>query len=78
MEVCIFEVLVRPKVGVCVPLAFSLCHGNGLFPSYVAQSGFKAKYEAIKVTRPSYFVRIPSYFEVLWYPHLYFDHKSNI
>ena len=31
-----------------------------------------------KVTRPSYFVRVPSYFEALWYPHLYFDHKSNI
>ena len=26
-----------------------------------------------KVTRPSYFVRVPSYFEALWYPHLYFD-----
>ena len=32
----------------------------------------------IKVTRPSYFVRVPSYFETLWYPHLYFDRKSNI
>ena len=32
----------------------------------------------IKVTRPSYFVRVPSYFEALWYPHLYFDLKSNI
>ena len=31
-----------------------------------------------KVIRPSYFVRVPSYFEALWYPHLYFDHKSNI
>ena len=31
-----------------------------------------------KVTRPSYFVRVPSYFEALWYPHLYFDRKSNI
>ena len=42
MAVCIFEVLARPRVGVCVPLAFCLCHGNGLFPSYVAQGGFKA------------------------------------
>ena len=42
MAVCIFEVLTRPRVGVCVPLAFCLCHGNGLFPSYVAQGGFKA------------------------------------
>ena len=32
----------------------------------------------IKVTRTSYFVRIPSYFEALWHPHLYFDCKSNI
>ena len=31
-----------------------------------------------KVIRPSYFVKVPSYFEALWYPHLYFDHKSNI
>ena len=31
-----------------------------------------------KVTRPSNFVRAQSYFEALWYPHLYFDHKSNI
>ena len=41
MAVCIFEVLARPRVGVCVPLAFCLCHGNGVFPSYVAQGGFK-------------------------------------
>ena len=32
----------------------------------------------LKVSRPSYFVRVPSYFEALWYPHLYFDRKSNI
>ena len=42
-------------------------HKHGLFhPRY------------FKVTRASYFVRVPSYFEVLWYPHLYFDLKSNI
>ena len=34
---CIFAVLARPRVGVCAPLAFCLCHGNALFPSYVAQ-----------------------------------------
>ena len=33
---------------------------------------------AFKVTRPSYFVRVSSYFDALWYPHLYFDRKSNI
>ena len=32
----------------------------------------------INVTRPSYFVAVPSYFEALWYPHLYFNRKSNI
>ena len=31
-----------------------------------------------KATRPSYFVGVPSYFEAFWYPHLYFDRKSNI
>ena len=42
-------------------------HKHGLFhPRY------------FKVTRASYFVRVPSYFEILWYPHLYFDLKSNI
>ena len=32
----------------------------------------------LKVTRPSYFVAVQSYFETLWYPHLYFNSKSNI
>ena len=31
----------------------------------------------IKVTRPSFFGGAPSYFEALWYPHLYVDRKSN-
>ena len=31
----------------------------------------------IKVTRPSFFEGVPSYFEALWYPHLYFYRKSN-
>ena len=33
---------------------------------------------SMKVTRPSYFVGVPSYFETLWYPLVYFDPKSNI
>ena len=41
VAVCIFEELARPRVGVCVPLAICLCHGNRVFPSYVAQGGFK-------------------------------------
>ena len=32
----------------------------------------------LKVTRASYFLGVPPYFEALWYPHLYFDLKSNI
>ena len=31
----------------------------------------------IKVTRPSFLGRVPSYFEALLYPHLYFYRKSN-
>ena len=33
---------------------------------------------SFKVTRPSFFGRVPSYFGALWYPHLYFYRKSNI
>ena len=32
---------------------------------------------AFKVTRPSFFEGVPSYFEALWYSHLYFYRKSN-
>ena len=31
----------------------------------------------IKVTRPSFLGGVSSYFEALWYPHLYFYRKSN-
>ena len=34
----------------------------------------------LKVTRRSFFLGgggVPSYFEALWYPHLYFYRKSN-
>ena len=31
----------------------------------------------LKVTRPSFFGGVPSYFKALWYPHLYFYRKSN-
>ena len=31
----------------------------------------------VKVTRPSFFGGVPSYFEALRYPHLYFYCKSN-
>ena len=35
------------------------------------------KHGPFKVTRPSFFGGLPSYFEALWYPHLYFYRKSN-
>ena len=31
----------------------------------------------LKVTRPTLFRGVPSYFEALWYPRLYFYRKSN-
>ena len=31
----------------------------------------------LKVTRPTFFRGVPSYFEALWYPRLYFYGKSN-
>ena len=31
----------------------------------------------LKVTRPTFFRGVPSYFEALWYPRLYFYRKSN-
>ena len=34
-------------------------------------------YDPVKVTRPSFFAGIPSYFEALWYPRFYFYPKSN-
>ena len=49
---------------------------NVYFLAYKVQQTFFVA--VIKVTRPSYFVRVPSYFETLWYAHLYFDRKSNI
>ena len=39
--------------------------------------GGKSYFSIIKVTRPSFFGAVPSYFEALWYPHQYFYHKSN-
>ena len=36
-----------------------------------------AIFKDFKVTRPSFFGRVPSYFEALWYPYLDFYRKSN-
>ena len=40
MAVWIFELLARPRLGVCLPLAFCLCQGNAPFPRYFALSLF--------------------------------------
>ena len=37
----------------------------------------KFRANVLKVTRPSFSWGVPSYFEALWYPHLYFYRKSN-
>ena len=34
-------------------------------------------FNSFKVTRPSFFGGVPSYFEAFWYPHLYFYRKSK-
>ena len=46
-----------------------------VLPYLGLQSKFITK--QLKVTRPSFFWGISSYFEALWYPHLYFYRKSN-
>ena len=38
---------------------------------------FSQMQRLFKVTRPSFFGGVPSYFEAVWYPHLYFYRKSN-
>ena len=40
-------------------------------------SGSDITGRVLKVTRPSFFGGVPSYFETLWFPHLYFYRKSN-
>ena len=42
------------------------------------KSSEKNKGYQVKVIRLSYFVRMTFNFEALWYPHRYFDRKSNI
>ena len=37
----------------------------------------RPKLHVFKVTRLSFLGGVPSYFEALWYPHLYFYRKSN-
>ena len=50
----------------------SLLHVN------IAEALFKRSGKtAFKVTPPSFLGGVPSYFEALWYPHLYFYRKSN-
>ena len=49
-----------------------ISYGNGeIVPIY------NEKCMKFKVTRPSFLGGVPSYFEVLWCPHLYFYRKFN-
>ena len=45
---------------------------GGLGPVVLPQKVSFFSFFSIKVTRPSFFDGVPSYFEALWYPHLYF------
>ena len=45
--------------------------------SLISRTIFPGTCRTFKVTRPSFFGGVPSYFEALWYPHLYFYRKSN-
>ena len=60
------------------------CQGSYFHAAFTVYSFIKTnvgrnatQYVAVKVTRPSFLRGIPSYFEALWYPHLYFYCKSN-
>ena len=48
------------------------------FSSFDKEQGRDINQHRWKETRPSCFVWVPSCFEALWYPHPYFDRKSNI
>ena len=44
---------------------------------YLMQDLMRGSFNGMKVTRPSFIGGVPSHFEALWYPHLYFYLKSN-
>ena len=50
---------------------------NGFKIASIVCSAWKDGHVGLKVTRPSFFGGVPSYFEALWYPHLYFYRISN-
>ena len=67
MYVCLY-VFMYVRMSVCLSVCLYVC-------MYVCMYVIT---NLVKVTRPSYYVGVPSYFEALWYLHLYFDCKSNI
>ena len=59
-------------------LFFFACLVPNIQHGDITENVWKMILRLFKVTPPSYFVGVPSYFEALWYPHLYFDRESNI
>ena len=59
-------------------LFFFACLVPNIQHGDITENMWKMILRLFKVTPPSYFVGVPSYFEALWYPHLYFDRESNI
>ena len=56
-------------------LYYYIC-SNEIFPT-LNMNVVDLRLRPFKVTRPSFFGGVPSYFEALWYSHLYFYRKSN-
>ena len=57
-------------------MAIQKCNVGGVKCGNCEKTSAQSFY-CFKVTRPSFFGGVPSYFEALWYPHLYFYRKSN-
>ena len=66
LSILCVRLMIKVKVG--IPESFKV----GWYPLKKTGSSH------LKVTRPSFFRGVPSYFEALWYPHLYFYRKSNM
>ena len=52
-------------------------HSQEFNPKILSPKSQKLFHSYFKVTRPSFFGRVPSYLAALWFPHLYFYRKSN-
>ena len=77
-----YEVPNKFALKFCITWNLSLFFFACLVPNIqhgdITQNVWQMILRLFKVTPLSYFVGVPSYFEALWYPHLYFDCKSNI